>query len=114
MHIIRECAHAQRVSTDVMWQHGRCLHFFASRPTCGAPAQVSDVHYLGRPQVRKGILVSDPFVGTGSVLLAAAHHGAATLGSDIDMRVIRLGKKNKAGQQVPASCCRRKLLVDVI
>ena len=47
----------------------------------------------------------DPFVGTGGVLLAAAHHGAATLGSDIDMRVIRLGKTDKAGQQVPP-CCR--------
>lgn len=42
----------------------------------------------------------DPFVGTGSMLVAAAHHRAVTLGADIDMRVIRLGKKDKAGQQV--------------
>lgn len=42
----------------------------------------------------------DPFVGTGSMLVAAAHHRAVTLGADIDMRVIRLGKKDKVGQQV--------------
>ena len=55
---------------------------------------------VSKVQVRRGRLVYDPFVGTGGVLLAAAHHGAATLGSDIDMRVIRLGKTDKAGQQV--------------
>ncbi len=55
---------------------------------------------VSKLQVRRGRLVYDPFVGTGGVMLAAAHHGAATLGSDIDMRVIRLGKTDKAGQQV--------------
>ena len=43
-------------------------------------------------QVRRGMLVYDPFVGTGSILIAAAHHGAMTLGADIDPRVISLGK----------------------
>ena len=43
-------------------------------------------------QVRRGMLVYDPFVGTGSILVAAAHHGAVTLGADIDPRVICLGK----------------------
>ena len=38
------------------------------------------------------MLVYDPFVGTGSILVAAAHHGAVTLGADIDPRVISLGK----------------------
>ncbi len=52
------------------------------------------------PQVRQGTLAYDPFVGTGSMLIAAAHRGAHTLGADIDMRVIRLGKKDKAGQPV--------------
>jgi hypothetical protein len=55
--------------------------------------------------------VYDPFVGMGGVLLAAAHHGAATLGSDIDMRVIRLGKTDKTGKQVPTCrhCCQHSL-----
>ena len=37
----------------------------------------------------------DPFCGTGSILIAAAHYGAMTLGTDIDIRVIRWGKKDK-------------------
>lgn len=44
------------------------------------------------PQVRPRSLVYDPFVGTGSILVAAAHYGAHTLGADIDARVICLGK----------------------
>lgn len=42
-------------------------------------------------QVSRGSLVFDPFVGTGSILVAAAHRGAYTFGADIDMRVIKLG-----------------------
>ena len=38
----------------------------------------------------------DPFVGTGSILVAAAHHGAVTFGADIDPRVICLGKVRDA------------------
>ena len=40
----------------------------------------------------------DPFAGTGSILIAAAHLGAYTLGSDIDIRVIRDGKTTSDGQ----------------
>ncbi len=47
-------------------------------------------------QVCRGMLVYDPFVGTGSILVAAAHHGAATFGADIDPRVICLGKVRDA------------------
>ena len=43
-------------------------------------------------QVRRGSLVFDPFVGTGSILVAAAALGARTLGADIDVRVLRDGK----------------------
>lgn len=39
-----------------------------------------------------GKLIFDPFVGTGSFVVACAHFGAHTLGSDIDGRQIR-GKK---------------------
>eukprot|EP00271_Cylindrocystis_brebissonii_P008870 TRINITY_DN23399_c0_g1_i1.p1 TRINITY_DN23399_c0_g1~~TRINITY_DN23399_c0_g1_i1.p1 ORF type:complete len:512 (+),score=78.13 TRINITY_DN23399_c0_g1_i1:226-1761(+) len=40
----------------------------------------------------KGSLVFDPFTGTGSILVAAAHFGATTVGADIDIRVVRDGK----------------------
>ncbi|GBG83500.1 hypothetical protein CBR_g37214 [Chara braunii] len=39
-----------------------------------------------------GKLIYDPFVGTGSVLIAAAHYGAYTVGADIDIRVVRDGR----------------------
>ena len=40
--------------------------------------------------VRKGSVVMDPFVGTGSLLVAAAALGASmTLGTDIDVRVLK-------------------------
>ncbi|KAJ2235512.1 NADPH-adrenodoxin reductase, partial [Coemansia sp. RSA 485] len=38
---------------------------------------------------RPGILVYDPFVGTGSFLLTCSHFGACSMGSDIDGRQIR-------------------------
>jgi tRNA (guanine10-N2)-methyltransferase len=39
--------------------------------------------------------VFDPFCGTGSILLAAARLGAVILGADIDMRVLRLERRNQ-------------------
>ncbi len=46
----------------------------------------------GWPQVRRGHLVYDPFVGTGSLLVGAAALGAATLGADMDIRIVREGE----------------------
>lgn len=43
-------------------------------------------------QVRRSSFVIDPFVGTGGLLVPAAHMGAVTLGMDIDVRVIKFGK----------------------
>lgn len=49
-----------------------------------------------------GRLFYDPFVGTGSFLLAAAHFGALTMGSDIDPRSFKgkdpatVGKESKS------------------
>lgn len=40
-------------------------------------------------QVQFGSLVYDPFVGTGSFIVAAGHFGAACVGSDIDVRMIK-------------------------
>ncbi|KAL8424586.1 hypothetical protein Efla_003702 [Eimeria flavescens] len=34
-------------------------------------------------------IVLDPFVGTGSLLIAAAHYGACCFGADIDIRVLK-------------------------
>ena len=58
-------------------------------------------------QVRKGSIVYDPFVGTGSILVGAAHLGAITVGLDIDVRVIRDGKqvRSQSSQEV---CCSGK------
>lgn len=52
-------------------------------------------------QVRRRGLVLDPYVGTGSILVAAAARGAYTMGSDIDVRVLKQGKKcSRTGKQV--------------
>jgi len=50
--------------------------------------------------VRHSSLVLDPFAGTGSILVSAAACGAHTMGTDIDIRVIRLGKKDSSGNRV--------------
>lgn len=50
--------------------------------------------------IRKSSLVIDPFVGTGSVLVSAADLGGITLGCDIDIRVIKNGKKDIKGNPV--------------
>ena len=50
------------------------------------------IRHLLAWQVKKGDLVYDPFVGTGSILVAAAHFGAHTIGADIDIRVVRDGE----------------------
>jgi tRNA (guanine10-N2)-methyltransferase len=50
--------------------------------------------------VRPGGVAFDPFAGTGSVLVAAAARGALTLGADIDLRVLRVGKRDAKGRPV--------------
>lgn len=48
-------------------------------------------------QVRSGSLVFDPFVGTGSVLVACAHFGAHVMGSDIDYTLLHgRGRSSRA------------------
>jgi len=38
--------------------------------------------------------VIDPFVGTGSLIISAAHFGATVIGADMDMRVLKgIGKQ---------------------
>ena len=45
--------------------------------------------------VKKGSIVLDPFVGTGSILISCALYGAYCIGTDIDLRVLR-GKGQEA------------------
>jgi tRNA (guanine10-N2)-methyltransferase len=56
--------------------------------------------------VTRGSFVWDPFVGTGSLILAAAALGGTTWGTDIDYRVVVLGK---AGANVFTNFADRRL-----
>ncbi|GLC40262.1 hypothetical protein PLESTB_001633100 [Pleodorina starrii] len=53
--------------------------------------------------VRRGSLMLDPYAGTGSILVSAAHFGAKVMGYDIDIKVIREGKVGKAGERLTIS-----------
>ena len=48
-------------------------------------------------QVSRNSLVFDPYVGTGSILVACSHLGAMTFGGDIDVKVILWGKDSASG-----------------
>ncbi|KAJ8767843.1 hypothetical protein K2173_020783 [Erythroxylum novogranatense] len=65
-----------------------------SRMYLGPTAMDAEMAFLMANQalVTSGKLVYDPFVGTGSILIAAAHFGAMTMGADIDIRVVRDGR----------------------
>ncbi|KAL6899773.1 hypothetical protein ACP4OV_006431 [Aristida adscensionis] len=65
-----------------------------SRKYIGPTAMDAEMAFLMANQglARSGKLVYDPFVGTGSILVAAAHFGAMTMGADIDIRVVRDGR----------------------
>ncbi|KAI4367118.1 hypothetical protein MLD38_022889 [Melastoma candidum] len=65
-----------------------------SRKYLGPTAMDAEMAFLMANQAlaNPGKLVFDPFVGTGSILVAAAHFGAMTMGADIDIRVVRDGK----------------------
>ena len=58
---------------------------------------------LGR--ITPNQLVLDPFVGTGSILVAAAHFGALVYGTDIDYKVVYgIGKSTKANEVSFVTC----------
>ncbi|GAB4855310.1 hypothetical protein Ancab_023929 [Ancistrocladus abbreviatus] len=65
-----------------------------SRTYLGPTAMDAEMALLMANQglAEAGKLVYDPFVGTGSILVAAAHFGAMTMGADIDIRVVRDGR----------------------
>ena len=62
-------------------------------PTSLDPELALTMANLGH--VAKGSAVFDPFVGTGSLALAAAELGGVTWGTDIDYRVVVLGKRGR-------------------
>ena len=59
---------------------------------------------------RAGTLVLDPFCGSASLLIAAAHFGSYTVGGDIDIRVIRGKERDKP---LPGHCRFARTLKDV-
>eukprot|EP00850_Spirogloea_muscicola_P000378 SM000001S04780 [mRNA] locus=s1:2135765:2141850:- [translate_table: standard] len=65
-----------------------------TRNFLGPTAMDAEVAFIMANQAlaRQGSLVYDPFAGTGSILVAAAHYGAMTVGADIDIRILRDGK----------------------
>ncbi|XP_077251479.1 tRNA modification 11 protein [Tasmannia lanceolata] len=65
-----------------------------SRSYLGPTAMDAEMAFLMANQAlaQPGKLVYDPFVGTGSIIIAAAHFGAMTMGADIDIRVVRDGR----------------------
>ncbi|GMH13220.1 hypothetical protein Nepgr_015061 [Nepenthes gracilis] len=65
-----------------------------SRTYIGPTAMDAEMAFLMANQglAAPGKLIYDPFVGTGSILVAAAHFGAMTMGADIDIRVVRDGR----------------------
>ncbi|KAG9439783.1 hypothetical protein H6P81_019948 [Aristolochia fimbriata] len=65
-----------------------------SRRYLGPTAMDAEMAFLMANQAlaQTGKLAFDPFVGTGSILIAAAHFGAMTMGADIDIRVVRDGR----------------------
>lgn len=66
----------------------------SKRKYLGPTAMDAEIAFLMANQalVKPGKFVYDPFVGTGSILVAAAHFGAITMGADIDIRVVRDGR----------------------
>lgn len=71
-------------------------HDLKKRPYLGPTSLVPDLSLLmaNAARVQPHQLVLEPFVGTGSLAIAAAELGAVVLGTDIDIRVLR-GKQGR-------------------
>ncbi|GLT96607.1 hypothetical protein SLE2022_142160 [Rubroshorea leprosula] len=70
------------------------MYQLKGRTYLGPTAMDAEMAFLmsNQAQAAPGKLVFDPFVGTGSILVSAAHFGAMTMGADIDIRVVRDGR----------------------
>ncbi len=69
----------------------------AKRPFYGTTTFESELSLVtcNLAQVRDGALIYDPFVGTGSFLLASGYFGGYTFGSDIDFLTLKGGRPGK-------------------
>lgn len=67
----------------------------------GTTSMVPELTFLmtNVAQVQRNDLVYDPFCGTGSSLVSAAHWGAKVMGTDMDGRVLRSGSTPSAQQR---------------
>ena len=79
MHCVKLCAHTGNTSMDA-----------------GLSLIMANMGGVG-----KNDIVFDPFVGTGSLLVACAHHGAYVMGTDIDYMLIHA----KGGWVVSVQVC---------
>lgn len=70
----------------------------SKREYLGPTSTDNDLAFLmvNEARVTEKSMVLDPFVGTGSILVAAQHFGALCFGSDIDMRVLKGLKVGKS------------------
>nr|CEL71150.1 TPA: Methyltransferase-like protein, related [Neospora caninum Liverpool] len=61
------------------------------RPVLGPTSLDVELAFLmcHQAHIKRGSLVLDPFVGTGSILISASYYGATCIGSDIDIRVLK-------------------------
>ncbi|KAF3675005.1 hypothetical protein FXO37_06107 [Capsicum annuum] len=87
-----------------------------SRNFLGPTAMDAEMAFLmaNQAQAKAGRLVYDPFVGTGSILVAATHYGAITMGVDIDIRVVRDGRGPDVMSGATSSSQDSKSVVEVL
>ena len=71
---------------------GKFVHHYSlkTRPYIGPTSMPADLAFLFANQAlaSRSTLVYDPFVGTGSLLVACAHFGATVVGSDLDWKIL--------------------------
>ena len=71
---------------------GKFVHHYSlkTRPYIGPTSMPADLAFLYANQAlaSPSKLVYDPFVGTGSLLVACAHFGATVVGSDLDWKIL--------------------------
>ena len=77
-------------------------HHLTKRPFLGPTSMDNEVAHMmcTGGMVKKNDVVFDPFVGTGSILFTATTRGAYTVGSDIDMKILR---GNSEGENIFAN-----------
>jgi len=80
------------------------------RPYLGPTSTDNDLAFLmaNQAMVKENDFVLDPFLGTGSLLIAPSHFGATCFGSEIDARVIHGTKVGRLNHNVSAKLTDKK------